>query len=222
MTGRRFRHEIYVPPDPAAVNIRRWLGYMKETTNNIEEKLIESFKTLVMKEPVEKITIKEIADGAGVIRTTFYYHFQDKYELVERIIHQNLVGPIMDLVNQKKVDEALLEIFTRLDEERAFYKRLSKMEGQNSFKEILDREISEGLQEILLRKGTGEHILRIVDRYLWLTPKFIADYYAQSFTYELITFLHTDPPATPQEATEVFDYVVRHSLNEAVWDWYLK
>ena len=40
--------------------------------------LAESFKELALEKPVEKITIKEITDRAGVIRVTLYNHFQDK------------------------------------------------------------------------------------------------------------------------------------------------
>ena len=40
--------------------------------------LAESFKELVLEKLVEKITIKEITDRAGVTRVTFYNHFQDK------------------------------------------------------------------------------------------------------------------------------------------------
>ena len=47
--------------------------------------LAESFKELVLEKLVEKITIKEITDRAGVTRVTFYNHFQDKYELLEWI-----------------------------------------------------------------------------------------------------------------------------------------
>ena len=43
----------------------------------IESKLKNAFKELVMTEPVEKITIAQITGKAGVIRTTFYHHFQD-------------------------------------------------------------------------------------------------------------------------------------------------
>ena len=49
----------------------------------IDTLLAESFKELAKKHPIEKITIKEITDLAGVIRPTFYNHFQDKYELLE-------------------------------------------------------------------------------------------------------------------------------------------
>ena len=52
----------------------------------IDTLLAESFKELAKKHPIEKITIKEITDLAGVIRPTFYNHFQDKYELLEWII----------------------------------------------------------------------------------------------------------------------------------------
>ena len=52
----------------------------------IDTVLAESLKELSQNQPLEKITIKEITDKAGVIRPTFYNHFQDKYELIEWII----------------------------------------------------------------------------------------------------------------------------------------
>ena len=48
--------------------------------NNVDRLLAESFKELACTTPIDKITIKEITDKAGVIRPTFYNHFQDKYE----------------------------------------------------------------------------------------------------------------------------------------------
>ena len=59
----------------------------------IDTLLAESFKELALKQPIEKITIKEITDKAGVIRPTFYNHFQDKYELLEWIIDTQLIAP---------------------------------------------------------------------------------------------------------------------------------
>ena len=54
-----------------------------QAKNDIDVLLAKSFKELVAKTPIEKITIKQITDKAGVIRPTFYNHFQDKYELLE-------------------------------------------------------------------------------------------------------------------------------------------
>ena len=76
--------------------------------NDIDALLIESFKELALRHPIEKITIKEITDRAGVIRPTFYNHFQDKYELLERIINTELLEPIRPLLENQMVNEALL------------------------------------------------------------------------------------------------------------------
>ena len=63
-----------------------------QTKSTVDILLAESFKELVYKRPIEKITIKEITDKAGVIRPTFYNHFQDKYELLEWIIRFHPYG----------------------------------------------------------------------------------------------------------------------------------
>ena len=64
----------------------------------IDTLLAESFKELALKQPIEKITIKEITDKAGVIRPTFYNHFQDKYDLLEWIIDKELLEPVEPLI----------------------------------------------------------------------------------------------------------------------------
>ena len=66
--------------------------------NAIDTLLAESLKELTIKQPIEKITIKEITDKAGVIRPTFYNHFQDKYELLEWIIRTELLEPVKPLI----------------------------------------------------------------------------------------------------------------------------
>ena len=45
--------------------------------------LEQSLKNLLMKKPLTKITVGDIADDCGINRMTFYYHFKDIYDLVE-------------------------------------------------------------------------------------------------------------------------------------------
>lgn len=45
--------------------------------------LAASFKKLLEQKPIEKITVKDIVEDCGVNRHTFYYHFQDIFELAE-------------------------------------------------------------------------------------------------------------------------------------------
>lgn len=41
-----------------------------------------SFKELLKREPIEKITVSEICNNADINRVTFYTHYQDKYDLL--------------------------------------------------------------------------------------------------------------------------------------------
>ena len=45
--------------------------------------LEQSLKNLLLKKPLTKITVNDIAEDCGINRMTFYYHFKDIYDLVE-------------------------------------------------------------------------------------------------------------------------------------------
>lgn len=59
---------------------------MKDRTKRA---ISEAFKALLSQKPIDKITIKEITDLCQVNRQTFYYHFQDIYDLMDWIIHED-------------------------------------------------------------------------------------------------------------------------------------
>ena len=54
-----------------------------------EKSLIESFKKLLSKKPISKITIKELTDDCKMSRMTFYYHFTDIYDLARYVSVQD-------------------------------------------------------------------------------------------------------------------------------------
>ncbi len=48
------------------------------------------FLALLQKKGIERITVKEITDGADIGRSTFYLHYHDVYELYETIERETL------------------------------------------------------------------------------------------------------------------------------------
>ena len=63
----------------------------------------EKFKELVAKKGFEKLTIKIITDAAGVIRPTFYNYFQDKYEVMEWLLWEDVFKEVSELMEQEHV-----------------------------------------------------------------------------------------------------------------------
>lgn len=121
--------------------------------NNTKTLLINSFKELIISQPFEKITIKKITDGAGVIRPTFYNHFKDKYEVFEVILEEELLEPIRNLISIEMFREAVKMIFTYFEKNQEFYENAFKVTGQNSFEGILTKKIEELDRYILLQEN---------------------------------------------------------------------
>ncbi len=180
----------------------------KET---IDILLAESFKELACQQPIEKITIKAITDKAGVIRPTFYNHFQDKYELLEWIIRVQVLEPIRPLVHAGMVDEALILIFTLLKKEKEFYEKAARLEGQNSFEDIVKKCIADILLEVIKSKSPSGR-----SGHPWLTPEHIAQYYAQSMCFVVVHWIKGGMTVGPQEITDVYNYMITRSMSQVI------
>ena len=177
----------------------------------VDALLAESFKELALKQPIEKITIKEITDKAGLIRPTFYNHFQDKYERIEWIIMTELLKPMEPLLQNGMVDEALLLLFTKIERERDFYTRACRLEGQNSFESIAKGCVERVLLRIIQETPNGK-----LPKYVWLTPELIAEYYAQSMCYVLLRWIESGMTISGRELIEVYNYMMKHSMDEVL------
>lgn len=180
----------------------------KET---IDVLLAESFKELACRQPIEKITIKAITDRAGVIRPTFYNHFQDKYELLEWIIHTQILEPTKPLIHAGMVDEALMLIFTSVKADGEFYRKAVRLEGQNSFEQITKKCIEDALLEVIHGK---EHVGG--KRHSWLTPEHIAQYYAQSMCFVVVNWIKSGMTVEPREITDIYNYIITRSMTDVI------
>ena len=55
--------------------------------------IAEAMKRLLVKKPLDKIFVTEICREAEIERPTFYYHFQDKYDLMAWIFCRRTLPP---------------------------------------------------------------------------------------------------------------------------------
>ena len=123
--------------------------------NAIDVVLAESLKELSHTRPIEKITIKEITDKAGVIRPTFYNHFQDKYDLLEWIAAEEVIASAAVPLRRGDRRAALLTLFEKIMEDAAFYRRAFLVTGQNGFEEAFIRRLKEMFLSCLPAKETA-------------------------------------------------------------------
>jgi probable dihydroxyacetone kinase regulator len=176
-----------------------------------KDKLAASFKELLRKMPMEKITIKDITDLAGVIRPTFYNHFHDKYDMLEYIIWRDLMMPIKPLLVNDMIIEGLTLLFSAIKNEKEFYRHAVKIEGQNSFEKIARDQVTQLLKQVIEEKHSSLH-----SKYKWLSTDVIATYYGQAMVYVAIEWIRTDFVIQPKELSEIYEYISTHSMMDLI------
>lgn len=179
--------------------------------NGIDVILAESLKELSKTRPIEKITIKEITDKAGVIRPTFYNHFQDKYELLEWIVREDLMEPAKPLFDNGLLREGITFLFTAMEKEREFYEKAIRLEGQNSFVEMMENVV----QELILQRMNKEKLSEKIT-YTWLSLDMIAQYYAHMACSVATKWINGGMQVPIPELVEVYVIMAQKSMIEII------
>ena len=87
-------------------------------TDTTKHLLTESLKRLMVQKPLNKISIREITEGCGVNRQTFYYHFEDIYDQVRWMFHQEAINLLDQQEGILVWQDGLLQLFRYLEENR--------------------------------------------------------------------------------------------------------
>ena len=57
--------------------------------SSTKEALGNALKQMLAVKPIDKITVKDLVEVCGVNRQTFYYHFDDVYDLLEWVFEED-------------------------------------------------------------------------------------------------------------------------------------
>lgn len=110
---------------------------MELKSNSINDRLLESLKELLAQKKFEKIKVIDICKHSNVPRSTFYYHFNDKNELLEYGIKKTTSDITEEVMKNNPIDlEEYMGnlrniIIDYLDENKSLYSSLIK-NNQNS------------------------------------------------------------------------------------------
>lgn len=78
---------------------------MAEEEKNMRETILENAKCLFIEHGYHGLSMREIAERAGVSKPALYYHFKDKEELFCAVLNDGLeeIGKAIDLINGNQI-----------------------------------------------------------------------------------------------------------------------
>ena len=117
-----------------------------------KQALANSLKSLLQKKTLNKITIKDIVDDCGVNRQTFYYHFQDVYDLVDWIFHHDFERLLKDYSDYTNWHQGCRRILDYMQENRSLvlnvYHSVNRVQLEEHLKSWLKPILSSIVNEV--------------------------------------------------------------------------
>lgn len=107
-------------------------------SNITKRALAAALRELMAELPFEKINVSHICERCQMNRKSFYYHFKDKYDLVNWIFDTEFIA----LIGGAPPDDAYVEHWAFIRraceyfyENHDFYRKALQIQGQNSFRD---------------------------------------------------------------------------------------
>ena len=152
-------------------------------------KLAASMKECMKQMPVDKITVKNIVEGCGVARQTFYRNFLDKYDLINWYFAKLVLQSFEQIGMGHTVGESLTRKFEFILNEKVFFTEAFRSDDRNSLKEHDFELILQFYTDLLARKDS-----RALDQEL----HFLLEMYCQGSVYMTVKWVLGGMKDSPQ------------------------
>lgn len=97
-----------------------------------KETFARALKELLQERPLTKISVKDITEQCELSRNAFYYHFKDKYELINWIFYDDMIRNANSFNDPSKLTDSFVNVCKCLYKNREFYLACFQYVGQNS------------------------------------------------------------------------------------------
>jgi len=104
--------------------------------NITKQALAASLRELMNEVPFDKINVARICERCGMSRKSFYYHFKDKYDLVNWIFDTEFISLAASGSSSGSYPEQwdfIERVCRYFYDHRDFYRKALQIKGQNSF-----------------------------------------------------------------------------------------
>ena len=178
-------------------------------SNTTKIALAQSLKEVLLKKPLDKVTIADITNNCGVSRMTFYYHFQDIYDLVEWTCVADAEKALAGKRNYDNWQEGLYNLFLLMQKNKAFVVNVY----HSVSREHLDMYIHQ------LTKALFVDVINEVSKGVPLQDtdkEFIASFYIYAFSGIVLDWIDHRMKEDPKDIIKRVSMIMEGNMADAV------
>ena len=171
--------------------------------------LAASLKELLTEKPLDKITVSDITEHCGVNRQTFYYHFQDIYDLIEWIYTSDAAASIGDYKTYETWQRGFLNVFSYIQQNRTFVLATCQEPTRRHLTRYLYEQVYQLLYAVVEDAGTNIPV-RDSDK------AFIAHFYKFGFVGLVLDWIDHGMKIPPEELVNRLSVMIEGNLIAAL------
>lgn len=104
--------------------------------------ITESFRALLIAKPLDKITVRDIVEDCGLTRNTFYYHYEDIYDLFDDLLDSEIERALSITPSNSSWEELLLQMLSFLLESPEMGRHIFQSRKHETMRLYLNKVIS--------------------------------------------------------------------------------
>lgn len=169
----------------------------------------QSLKNLLLKKPLTKITINDIAEDCGINRMTFYYHFKDIYDLVEWVCLEDARRALEEKKTYDTWQQGFVQIFEAVRENKPFVMNVYRCVHREQVEKYLKPLVDNLLLGVINEEAAGMTV-RDEDK------AFIAQVYSYAFVGLMLDWIRDDMREDPETLVNRLATVIRGGVARAL------
>lgn len=177
--------------------------------NTTKAALEESLKRLLLKKPLDKITITDITTDCGISRMAFYYHFKDIYDLVEWSCVEDGTKALQGKKTSESWTEGLTQIFEAVLENKPFIMNVYRNVDRERIENYLFKLTYALIVGVVEEKSKG---LNITEE----DKKFIADFYKYGFVGIMLEWIREGMKENIEDLVRMMDLTLRDTVTTSI------
>lgn len=174
-------------------------------TNATKLALEESLKRLLLKKPLDKITINDLTTDCGISRMTFYYHFKDIYDLVEWVCLEDARRALDGKSSYDTWQQGFVQIFQAVQENKPFVMNVYRCVSREQVERYLT-PLTDDLLMGVINELSANMVVRDEDK------AFIARVYSYAFVGLMLDWIKDDMRGDPEKLVARFALVIHDDL----------
>ena len=117
--------------------------------------LLKAFGELLEEKPFNKISISDLTERCGLNRMTFYYHFDNIYELMIWGLETQLLAAAKDCINYDNWQTGYLRVFYFALERKLYIKKIFQTIEQENLEVYLNKICERMVASVIDEKSGG-------------------------------------------------------------------